>query len=1570
MASVFSRRFGWLPLLLLLLLATAIVLPGCGDDDDDDNDAADDDDDNDDATDDDAIDDDFVDDDDDDDTPDTVTVQVPADNAAGVETGLNVAPGDTLIVEAAGTVYLTTEHDPVGPDGVETECGVLCPLPEASWGALVGQIHSAATKAGKDCTLLFGSSFEGPAPCGGALWLLVNDFDYGDNSGFFTVTVTVVRPGDDDDDDGDDDDDDDDDDNDDDDDDDDDDTSGLVVERIYGGETGSDGGGIAVTSAGVAHLVAKRGGEVIHFSIAPDNAISEERIAANGFSPVVAMDADENLHVAYIEQNIDSESVIYATNRSGHWERAAVARGIDANPELSIAVDGDGFVHLGFIQDAPATWQDIITYATNRSGVWQTQTVVPMVDALAARWLDADAAGFVHLVYHRRNEGLYYVTNASGVWVSEALPVPGDTNGTASIAVGADGAAHVAYLDDNVVSHLWRTPSGWQIQQVDAGWSVNVPLEAKVDADGFFHIGYFETVNDRLRHATNRSGSWVVRESDQSVNCWRELHLGTDAAGRAYLSAYTVDEDDLWFVADLGDAWRVRQVDPGGDISYSLSIALDDNDQPHAGMINGAVYSDHVFHATKVGGTWRATVVEDGIDAWIEQDTAVDSAGRPHIAWQSEGEDVYYSVLKDNQWQTELLDNDTGVGYDMNLVLDADDNAHLLYANDWPYELFYATNKSGAWQIQEVDSLAYNPTTASLAIGTDGRPHVAYYMYGDLYYATYRWGQWRPEIVAVDSVRGDQMSLLLTGDNQPVIVYGEGNYPNLRVAKKQTVGWEIVVIDNQPYAGYQPHAAIDEDDHLHVVYGQWDSYNYDAYRLKYATDFSGQWRFAYVSDYDGTMPDVALDSTGLVHVSFMRDQAAWHATFPRGYAGDDDDDDDNDDDDNDDNDDDDNDDDDNDDDASPSPLSFELIDGGSPGATGTALAIHDGEPDYVVAQRAGYLYLHSRAGTLVTDQLLDFYSSEFDLVRDAAGNAHISYFDNVDSDLVYHYESAGTLYRVVLASEGDTGHATSIALDADEAVYISYADHTTNSVHVMTDRSGDWVDETVDASVGDCGATAITLDDAGNIHVLYNDYASRDVFYANDIGGAFNTPVLVVNGSTYLRFQHLALGVDSTGVACAAWEKFDDYYIAYAIEYGDNLGGVWTERWSYNTGQTPSLVVDADDAVHVSYFAGNTGELRLADTLGGGWQTQVIDADNVGFGSSLALDADGLRHIGYVDRRHHEVWLADETDTDWTYQPIDQAGAADQTQDISLAYVDDQNIHALYCKPPDGRLHYATNRTGTWQAQFFGEIGVNADRSVALAVDPYDGVHVAFFDAAADALYYGTDRSGDWEFEVIAVGQGLDADLAVGLNNVVHLVYSDHVNLNLWYAQDDGGGWTTQLIDGVSGGDNSLALDGAGNPHITYFNYGLSHATNASGAWVREVVDADLTRGRANQLVVDIDNTLHAFYFDDNDVDIVYATNKTGAWRNSILDSSQWLEPGISAARDAAGNMYVLYHDPYGFGAGLTMMTDRYGPWQKYRLFTSHIPYTHDLALGADGRLHLLHTGADAVWHNITAFAP
>lgn len=117
-----------------------------------------------------------------------VTINVPG-TSRGTDTGIDVRAGDPITITATGIIIAGQRVGQVGPDGApSTGLGVNArPLPTAGVGALIAYVRMANGQLSQP--YLVGSQLAGTVPADGRLILAINDDNYGDNSGSFSVRI-------------------------------------------------------------------------------------------------------------------------------------------------------------------------------------------------------------------------------------------------------------------------------------------------------------------------------------------------------------------------------------------------------------------------------------------------------------------------------------------------------------------------------------------------------------------------------------------------------------------------------------------------------------------------------------------------------------------------------------------------------------------------------------------------------------------------------------------------------------------------------------------------------------------------------------------------------------------------------------------------------------------------------------------------------------------------------------------------------------------------------------------------------------------------------------------------------------------------------------------------------------------------------------------------------------------------------------------------------------------------------------------------------------------------------------
>jgi len=121
-------------------------------------------------------------------SPREITINVPA-TSRGTDAGIDVRSGDQITISATGTITAGRRVGDVGPDGARsTGIGInVRPLPTAGVGALIAYIRMPNGQLSQ--AYLIGSNLTTTVPTDGRLILAINDDDYSDNSGSFSVRI-------------------------------------------------------------------------------------------------------------------------------------------------------------------------------------------------------------------------------------------------------------------------------------------------------------------------------------------------------------------------------------------------------------------------------------------------------------------------------------------------------------------------------------------------------------------------------------------------------------------------------------------------------------------------------------------------------------------------------------------------------------------------------------------------------------------------------------------------------------------------------------------------------------------------------------------------------------------------------------------------------------------------------------------------------------------------------------------------------------------------------------------------------------------------------------------------------------------------------------------------------------------------------------------------------------------------------------------------------------------------------------------------------------------------------------
>jgi hypothetical protein len=255
----------------------------------------------------------------------------------------------------------------------------------------------------------------------------------------------------------------------------------------------------------------------------------------------------------------------------------------------SLAIDGQGTAHIGYIDQLDVSNFYRLRHATRSGGLWTVET--------------ADSAD-----------------GNSGEAVTQT-----------SLALDGQGAPSIGYVHQTAgtqqLSYASRSGGAWTVEQV-----VNVgsplPVSLKMDGQGYPHIGFITSAiasgNYPVRHATGTTGSWSFETVDSTRYSHQQgLSLVMDASGNprmAYQGRATTTfgaYGRLRYAVKAGGTWTRETVDStASSDGWSSCLALDAEGEPriaysHSVGSNGSGslhYADAAVHllAPSGGESWLA----------------------------------------------------------------------------------------------------------------------------------------------------------------------------------------------------------------------------------------------------------------------------------------------------------------------------------------------------------------------------------------------------------------------------------------------------------------------------------------------------------------------------------------------------------------------------------------------------------------------------------------------------------------------------------------------------------------------------------------------------------------------------------------------------------------------------------------------------------------------------------------------------------------------------------------------------------------------------------------------------
>jgi len=361
--------------------------------------------------------------------------------------------------------------------------------------------------------------------------------------------------------------------------------------------------------------------------------------------------------------------------------------------------------------------------------------------------------------------------------------------------------------------------ASWQIDTVDTAGNVGQYCSIAVDANGSAHIAYFHHVGDEkigdgtvpygdLKYACNAYGQWDTVTLDAgtgltpriSIDRYDAVHIVHSKLDATDIARFL----DLKYTTNKSGSWETITVSSGVVKGVDASVAADSTGSVHISLRNeeGVGTTDKgspggMRYVTNAGGQWTWVDVDTSPAAGNDTDIAVDANDRVHISYLDKSAGLKYATNAGGSWEVYSIDTAPNVGWNTSIGVDGNNAVHISYSDPSPVldppgngTLKYATNISGAWTTRIMDDEDAGLYTGIAVDGRD-RLHIAYYAYdgvtGSLRYASNISGSWAQETLDATGIVGLFSAIAADFDGMLHISYYDYANQELKYAEKEVM---------------------------------------------------------------------------------------------------------------------------------------------------------------------------------------------------------------------------------------------------------------------------------------------------------------------------------------------------------------------------------------------------------------------------------------------------------------------------------------------------------------------------------------------------------------------------------------------------------------------------------------------------------------------------------------------------------------------------------------------------------------------------------------------------------------
>jgi hypothetical protein len=227
----------------------------------------------------------------------------------------------------------------------------------------------------------------------------------------------------------------------------------------------------------------------------------------------------------------------------------------------------------------------------------------------------------------------------------------------------------------------------------------------------------------------------------------------------------------------------------------------------------------------------------------------------------------------------------------------------------------------------------------------------------------------------------------------------------------------------------------------------------------------------------------------------------------------------------------------------------------------------------------------------------------------------------------------------------------------------------------------------IEAGAAALADTSIDRDSTGLVGITYQDSGSSQLFYRTsaDLGATWGPSEVISTGGRYAEMVY-----DTDDTALIAY--YDE--TSYKAMFGYQAAGSWNVREiesSLYQGEYIAMSVDSTGGIHLSYYDGNSGDLKYAYAASrfGSFSITTVAATTItGFYTDIVLDGSGNPHIASIHFNSSEIRYSYYDGFQWINVDAPLAIGAVGLAPLTIKFDSNGEMYIGYVSGDAGQLTY------------------------------------------------------------------------------------------------------------------------------------------------------------------------------------------------------------------------------------------------------------------------------------------